>query len=61
MRRKPITITINDDIEKKIRVLQSLLISESNVSWSFSRVIHELLIEGLKKFNTNKAVRGKKK
>ncbi len=61
MKRKPVTITINEDIEKKIHLLQSLLISETNISWSFSLVIHELLVEGIKRFNTNKVVRGRKK
>ena len=61
MKRKPVTITINEDIQKKIRLLQALLISETSLSWSFSLVIHELLVEGLKKFNTNKVVRGTKK
>ena len=61
MKRKPVTITINEDIQKKIRLLQALLISETSLSWSFSLVIHELLVEGLKKFNTNKVVRGTRK
>jgi len=61
MKRKPVTITINEDIQKKIRLLQALLISETSLSWSFSLVIHELLVEGLKKFNTHKVVRGTKK
>jgi predicted CopG family antitoxin len=44
------TIMIDEDIEKKIRAIQSKMLKEKNQSISFSYVINQVLEEGLKKF-----------
>lgn len=46
--KKPITITITDEQEKRARALQAKLISTTNTNWSFSEVVGILLDEGLK-------------
>ena len=53
--KKPITITITDDQEKKARALQAKLISSTNTNWSFSEVVGILLDEGLKHISFDKA------
>jgi hypothetical protein len=40
---KRVTIMIDDDIDKKLRVLQAKLISKSNESVSYSAVINKEL------------------
>ena len=44
------TIILDEDIEKKIRAVQSKMLKEKNQSISFSYVINQVLEEGLKKF-----------
>ncbi len=44
-----ITIMLDDDLVKKIRLIQSKLIKKRNESVSFSRVLNDLLRDGLKK------------
>ncbi len=45
---KRITIMIDDDIDKKLRVLQSKLIIKTNESVSYSKVINQELRKHLK-------------
>ena len=53
--KKPITITITSEQEKKSRALQARLISATNTNWSFSQVVGILLDEGLKNTSVEKA------
>ena len=48
--KKPVTITIETDTDKKLRSLQAWLISTTNKNWSYSSIIHLLIDEGMKKF-----------
>lgn len=43
-----ITIMIDDDLAKKIRVAQASMIKETNSSVSFSKVLNQTLRKGLK-------------
>ena len=52
--KKPITITITAEQEKKARALQARLISATNTNWSFSQVVGVLLDEGLKNVSFEK-------
>jgi hypothetical protein len=45
---KRITIMLDDDLDKKLRIVQSKMITKSNESVSFSRIINEELRNGLK-------------
>ena len=47
-RRK--TIMLDENLEKKIRAIQSKMLKEKNQSISFSYVINQVLEEGLEKF-----------
>jgi len=44
-----ITIMLDEDLIKKIRLIQSKLIKKRNESISFSRVLNDLLRDRLKK------------
>ena len=44
---KRVTVVIDDDIDKKLRIIQSKLISKSNASVSFSSVVNDMLKKGL--------------
>ncbi|MBA4718586.1 MAG: hypothetical protein HRO68_05645 [Nitrosopumilus sp.] len=46
---KRVTITLDDDLAKKLREKQSQLIIKSSGLVSFSRVLNNFLREGLKK------------
>jgi hypothetical protein len=46
---KRITIMLDDDINKKIRLMQSKIIKKENKSASFSSVINFLLKENISK------------
>ena len=46
---KRITIMLEDNIVKKLRLKQAKKISQENTSYSLSRVINETLTEALKK------------
>jgi len=48
MARKRITIIIEQEMDKKLRFLQSKMIREKNVSISFSSVVENVLRAGLK-------------
>ena len=43
MRAKRITIMLDEDLDKKIRLKQAKLIQKTNGSISFSRVVNETL------------------
>ncbi len=45
---KRITIMIDDDLDKKLRVHQAKLIQQTNSSYSYSRVLNETLRKALK-------------
>ena len=44
-----ITIMLDEDLAKKLRLLQSKLIQERKKSVSFSRVVNDVLGKGFKK------------
>jgi len=46
---KRITIVIDDDLDKKIRLIQAKIISSTASSMSYSRVINDILRKNLKK------------
>jgi len=46
---KRITIILDDELVKKLRDIQAKLIRESSSSVSFSRVLNNVVREGLKK------------
>jgi len=46
--KKRITIIIEQEMDKKLRFLQSKMIREKNVSISFSSVVEKVLRAGLK-------------
>lgn len=45
---KRVTIMIDDDNDKKLRLMQSKLIAQKQSSYSYSRVINEILRKMLK-------------
>jgi len=45
---KRVTIMIDEDLDKKIRMLQAKIIQKESKSVSYSRVINELLRKGAK-------------
>ncbi len=45
---KRITIMIDDDLDKKIRLRQAKMIQQTNSSYSFSKVLNEVLRKSLK-------------
>ncbi|MDH3657191.1 MAG: hypothetical protein OEM77_03550 [Nitrosopumilus sp.] len=47
-----ITIMLDSEISTKLRSIQSRMIKSQNKSVSFSRVINEILNEGLKHYKT---------
>ena len=53
--KKPVTITIAPEQEKKIRILQAKLISTTSTNWSFSQIVGILIAEGLKNVTVEKA------
>lgn len=46
---KRVTIMIDNDLDKKIRLLQAKMIQNSSSSVRYSRVINEMLEKGIKK------------
>lgn len=48
MMTKRVTIMIDDDNDKKIRLRQAKLITSTQSSYSFSKVINEILRKSLK-------------
>ena len=45
---KRITIVLDDDLDKKLRLLQAKIIQKENSSCSFSRVLNETIRKVLK-------------
>ncbi len=45
---KRVTIMVDDDVDKKLRIIQAKEISKTQSSVSFSRVINEMLRKKLK-------------
>ena len=45
---KRVTIMIDDDLDKKLRLRQAKLISQEQSSYSYSRVLNEILRKALK-------------
>ena len=45
---KRVTIMIDNDLDKKLRVRQAKMIQQEQTSYSFSRVINEILRKTLK-------------
>jgi hypothetical protein len=45
---KRVTIVIDDDLDKKIRLRQSKMIQQEQSSYSYSRVLNETLRKSLK-------------
>ena len=48
MKPKRVTIMLDGDLDKKLRVLQSKTIQKENTSCSFSRVLNDTLRKSLK-------------
>ncbi len=46
---KRVTIMIDDDLDKKVRLLQAKLITQSSKSVSFSKVLNDVVRKGLPK------------
>lgn len=45
---KRVTIMINEDLDKKLRLLQAKKIQQEQTSYSYSRVINDILRKSLK-------------
>lgn len=45
---KRVTIMIDEDLDKKLRLRQAKLISQHTTSYSYSRVLNEAVRKGLK-------------
>ncbi len=45
---KRVTIVIDDDLDKKLRLRQARIIQQEQASCSFSRVVNESIRKGLK-------------
>jgi len=45
---KRVTIMIDEDLDKKLRLRQAKLIQQEQVSYSYSKVINEMLRKALK-------------
>ena len=45
---KRVTVMIDDDLDKKIRMLQAKLIIQEQTSYSYSKVLNEVLRKSLK-------------
>lgn len=51
MVKKRVTITIDKELDEKIRQLQVEFITKSNKNWSYSSVLSVVIGEGLKGFS----------
>ena len=49
MSKKRVTVTIDDDLDKKIRQMQDKMVNEQKKSFSYSKVIDMILRNALKK------------
>ncbi len=59
MSKKRITVTLDEDLDRKIRALQVSLISSTQRGWSYSSVLTILVKEGLE-INVAKKMASKK-
>ena len=48
MSSKRVTIMIDDDLDKKLRIIQAKLISKNQTSYSYSKVLNETIRKVLK-------------
>ena len=53
-KKKPITITIDPEQDKKLRKIQAKLLTSTNSHWSYSKVISLILEDGLDNFSISK-------
>lgn len=60
MVKKRVTITIDKEIDEKIRQLQIEFITKSNRAWSYSSVLSLVIDEGMKILNHKKNVKEEK-
>ena len=44
---KRVTILLDDDLEKKLRIAQAKLIQKTKAAVSFSKIINEIIRDGL--------------
>ncbi len=44
-----VTIMIDDDNERRLRIIQAGIIKNENLSYSFSKVVNDILRKNLKK------------
>ena len=54
MNRSRITINMNKELERKLRILQASMITSTNTTCSFSKVIEFVLTQGLEKISKKK-------
>ena len=45
---KRITIILDDDLDKKLRLLQAKTIAAKKISYSYSKIVNETLRKGVK-------------
>ena len=45
---KRVTIMIDDDLDKKLRMRQAKMITQSQTSYSYSKVINEIIRKAIK-------------
>ena len=60
MNKKPITITIDNELDIRIRKIQARLIEHTHTNWSYSKVAHLILEEGIKPFTKSNPIVRKK-
>jgi hypothetical protein len=51
---KRVTIMIDHELDKKVRLLQSKMITKTNGTYSFSRVVGELIENGIQHYKGKK-------
>ena len=56
MNRSRITINMDKELERKLRVVQASMIASTNGTFSFSKVIEFVLIQGLDKIHKKKKI-----
>lgn len=54
MNRSRITINMDKELERKLRLVQASMIASTNGTFSFSKVIEFVLIQGLDKIHKKK-------
>ena len=54
MNRSRITINMDKELERKLRILQASMITSTNGTFSFSKVIEFVLTQGLEKISKKK-------